>query len=65
VRAADGGAVTLLSRKGAKGKFTVLKQTVKLNSRGYFDIRVRASSASKRQFQFSFGKQRSIIVTAH
>jgi hypothetical protein len=26
---------------------------------------VRASSASKRQFKFGFGKARSITVTAH
>jgi hypothetical protein len=66
VRSADnGGNVTLFSRKGSKGKFTVLKKTVKLNKRGYFEARVRASSASKRQFKFGFGKQRSITVTAH
>jgi hypothetical protein len=66
VRSADnGGSVTLFSRKGSKGKFTVLKKTVKLNKRGYFEVRVRASSASKRQFKFGFGKARSIIVTAH
>src|SRR3954452_22898275 len=66
VRAADtGGSVTLFSRKGSKGKFTVLKKSVKLGARGYFEVRVRASSASKRQFKFGFGKARSIIVTAH
>jgi hypothetical protein len=66
VRSADsGGTVTLFSRKGSKGKFTVLKKTVKLNKRGYFETRVRASSASKRQFKFGFGKARSITVTAH
>lgn len=66
VRSADnGGTVTLFSRKGSKGKFTVLKKTVKLNKRGYFEVRVRASSASKRQFKFGFGKARSITVTAH
>ncbi|HEX4719517.1 MAG TPA: hypothetical protein VH300_13370 [Thermoleophilaceae bacterium] len=65
VRAASGGAVTLFSRKGTKGNFTVLKKSVKLNKRGYFEVRVRASSASKRQFKFGFGKQRSIVVTAH
>src|SRR3954451_726188 len=66
VRGADnGGAVTLFSRKGSKGKFTVLKKSVKLGARGYFEVRVRASSASKRQFKFGFGKARSIIVTAH
>src|SRR5256885_17265434 len=65
VRAAGGGTVTLFSRKGTKGKFTVLKKSVKLNGRGYFEERVRASRASQRQFKFAFGKQRSIIVTAH
>src|SRR4051795_13585338 len=66
VRSADnGGSVTLYSRTGSKGKFTVLKKTVKLGPRGYFEVRVRASSASKRQFKFGFGKARSIIVSAH
>ena len=66
VRAADsGGTVTLYSRVGTKGAFKPLKTGVKLGSRGYFEVRVRASSASKRQFKFGFGKQRSIIVTAH
>jgi hypothetical protein len=66
VRAADsGGNVTLYSRVGTKAAFKVLKQTVKLGPRGYFEVRVSASSASKRQFKFGFGKQRSIIVTAH
>ena len=65
VRSADsGGTVTLFSRIGSKGKFTKLK-TVKLGARGYFEVRVRASSASKRQFKFGFGKARSITVTAH
>jgi hypothetical protein len=65
VRAADnGGTVTLFSRVG-NGKFTVLKKTVKLNKRGYFEVRVRASRASKRQFKFGFGKARSITVSAH
>jgi hypothetical protein len=66
VRTADnGGSVTLFSRIGSKGKFTVLKKSVKLNKRGYFEVRVRASSASKRQFKFGSGKARSITVTAH
>ena len=66
VRAADnGGAVTLLSRIGTKGKWTPLKTGVKLGKRGYFEVRLHASSASKRQFKFSFGKQGSIVVTAH
>jgi hypothetical protein len=67
VRAVDkrGSVVTLFSRVGTKSKFKPLKSNVKLNSRGYFEVRVRASSASKRQFKFGFGKQRSIVVTAH
>jgi hypothetical protein len=65
VRAADGGGtVVLYSRVGSKAKFTKLK-TVKLGPRGYFDVRTRASNASKRQFKFGFGKARSITVTAH
>jgi hypothetical protein len=65
VRAADnGGTVTLYSRVGKKGAFKKMK-TAKLNSRGYFQVRAAASNASKRQFRFGFGKQRSIIVTAH
>ena len=66
VRAADnGGSVTLFSRVGKKGTFKVLKKTVKLDKRGYFEVRVRASNASKRQFKFGFGKARSITVSAH
>jgi hypothetical protein len=65
VRAADtGGTVTLYSRVGKKGKFTQLKKAVKLGPRGYFEVRARASSASKRQFKFTFGKQSSIVVGA-
>jgi hypothetical protein len=65
VRSADsGGSVVLFSRIGSKGNFTKMK-TVKLGGRGYFEVRVRASSASKRQFKFGFGKARSITVTAH
>jgi hypothetical protein len=65
VRSADsGGSVVLFSRIGSKGKFTKLK-TVKLSGRGYFEVRTRASNASKRQFKFGFGKARSITVTAH
>jgi len=65
VRAANnGGSVVLFSRIGSKGKFTKLK-TVKLTGRAYFSTRVRASSASKRQYKFGFGKARSITVTAH
>lgn len=65
VRAADnGGTVTLYSRVGKKGKFTVLAKTVKLGKRGYFEVHVRASNASKRQYRFAFGNQRSITVGA-
>ena len=65
VRSADkGGTVTLFSRIGSKGKFKKLK-TAKLGPRGYFEVRATASSASKRQFKFAFGKARSITVTAH
>src|SRR3954447_19309590 len=66
VRSAHGGGnVTLFSRIGSKGSFKVLKKSVKLGRRGYFEVRVRASSASKRQFKFGFGTARSITVTAH
>jgi hypothetical protein len=65
VRSADsGGSVTLFSRVGSKGKFKVAG-TAKLNKRGYFEKRLRASSASKRQFKFGFGKARSITVASH
>jgi hypothetical protein len=65
VRTADkGGTVQLFSRVGSKGKFTKLK-TAKLGPRGYFQVRARASNASKRQFKFGFGKARSITVSAH
>lgn len=63
-RADNGGSVLLFSRIGSKGKFTKMK-TVKLSGRGYFDVRTRASNASRRQYTFTFGKARSIIVTAH
>ena len=65
VRSADnGGTVLLYSRIGSKGAFKKLK-TVKLGKRGYFEVRTRASNASKRQFKFTFGRQASITVTAH
>lgn len=65
VRSADrGGTVTLYSRVGARGAFKKLG-TAKLNSRGYFEKRLRVSSASKRQFRFAFGKARSNTVAAH
>src|SRR3954451_19693079 len=66
VRSAHGGGnVTLFSRVGSKGSFKVLKKSVKLGRRGYFEVRVRASSASKRQFKFGFGTARSVTVAAH
>jgi hypothetical protein len=66
VRSADsGGTVTLFSRVGTKAAFKPLKTNVKLGPRGYFEVRVSASNASKRQFKFGFGKRRSIVVTAH
>jgi len=64
VRAATGGTVTLYSRVGSKAKFKALG-TAKLNSRGYFDKRMRASNTRKRQFFFKFGKTKSIVVAAH
>lgn len=64
VRAADGGGSVTLESKLGKGKWTKLK-TVKLGPHGYFNVRARASSASKRQYRFAFGKTRSIVVTAH
>lgn len=65
VRAADrGGTVVLFSRVGKKGKFKQVG-TAKLGPRGYFQKRLRLSNASKRQFKFGFGKQRSITVSAH
>lgn len=64
VRAADGGGSVLLESRLGKGKWTKLK-TVKLGQHGYFNVRARASSASKRQYRFAFGRTRSIVVTAH
>src|SRR3954447_3965338 len=62
-RSADsGGTVTLFSRTGTKGAFKPLKSNVKLGPRGYFEVRVRASSASKRQYKVGCGKPRSISV---
>jgi hypothetical protein len=51
VRAADGGAVTLQTRTSRKGKWKSLGNA-SLNSRGYFDKRLRVSRASKRYFRF-------------
>jgi hypothetical protein len=51
VRAASGGAVTLQTRTSNKGKWKSLG-TASLNSRGYFDKRVKVSRSSKRYFRF-------------
>jgi hypothetical protein len=64
VRVAGGGTVSLWSRVGSKGKWKQIG-TAKLNNRGYFDKRLKASGASKRQFLFKSGKTKSIVVTAH
>jgi hypothetical protein len=50
VRAAGGGSVTLQTRTG-KGKWTTLRNA-SLNSRGYFDVKVKVSKVSKRYFRF-------------
>ena len=63
VRAATSGSVTLFSRSG-KGKFKPVG-TATLNSRGYFDVHVRAPNARKRQFFFKSGKAKSNVVAAH
>jgi hypothetical protein len=64
VRAADGGGSVVLESKRGKGKWTKLK-TVELGARGYFNVRARASGASRRQYRFSYGTTRSIVVVAH
>ncbi|MDX6630922.1 MAG: hypothetical protein QOH00_3168, partial [Gaiellales bacterium] len=51
VRAAEGGAVTLQTRTSKKAKWKSLGNAT-LNSRGYFDKRVKVSGASKRYFRF-------------
>jgi hypothetical protein len=51
VRAASGGAVTLQTRTSTKGKWKSLGNA-SLNSRGYFDKRVKVSRVSKRYFRF-------------
>ena len=50
VRAAGGGSVTLQTRT-KKSKWTTLRNA-SLNSRGYFDVRVKVSRVSKRYFRF-------------
>jgi hypothetical protein len=52
VRAASGGKVTLQTRTSKKGKWKSLG-SASLNSRGYFDKRVKVSSPSKRYFRFT------------
>jgi hypothetical protein len=51
IRAADGGSVSLLTRTSTKAKWKSLG-TAGLNSRGYFDKRVKVTRASKRSFRF-------------
>ena len=63
VRNVTGGTVTLFSRVGTKAKFKPLG-TATLNRRGYFDARVRAPSARKRQFFFKLGRAKSNVVGA-
>lgn len=52
VRAAESGTVTLQTKSSKKGKWKSLG-TATLNSRGYFDKRVRVSAVSKRYFRFT------------
>jgi hypothetical protein len=51
VRAATSGAVTLQTRTSSKSKWKTLRDA-SLNSRGYFDVRVKVSKVSKRYFRF-------------
>jgi hypothetical protein len=51
IRAASGGSVSLQSRTSRKGKWKSLG-TATLNSRGYFDKRVKVARASTRYFRF-------------
>jgi hypothetical protein len=51
VRSASGGSVTLQTRTSTKGKWKSLGNAG-LNSRGYFDKRVKVSRVSKRYFRF-------------
>jgi hypothetical protein len=64
VRAAESGTVVLEARTGSRAQFTRIA-TAKLGARGYFLRRVRVGRAQKKQFRFSFGKSKSIVVTAH
>jgi hypothetical protein len=51
IRVATGGSVTLQTRTSKKGKWKSLGKA-SLNSRGYFDRRVKVSRVSKRYFRF-------------
>jgi hypothetical protein len=51
VRAASGGSVTIQTRTSTKAKWKTLRDA-SLNSRGYFDVRVKVSKVSKRYFRF-------------
>jgi hypothetical protein len=51
IRAAGGGSVTLQTRTSTKGKWQTLR-SAGLNSRGYFDVRVKVSRVSRRYFRF-------------
>jgi hypothetical protein len=51
VRTAGGGTVQLQTRTSKKGKWTSLG-TATLNSRGYFDKRVKVAAVSRRFFRF-------------
>lgn len=51
VRSAGGGTVQLQTRPGKKGKWKSLGSAT-LNSRGYFDKRVKVTAVSKRYFRF-------------
>jgi hypothetical protein len=52
VREGGSGDVTLQARKGSKGKWKTVG-TASLNSRGYFDKRVKVSGAKSKQFRFT------------
>ena len=51
IRAATGGTVTLQTRTSRKAKWKTIAHA-SLNSRGYFDRRVKAAQVSKRYFRF-------------
>jgi hypothetical protein len=62
IRAAGGGTVTLQTRTSTKGKWATLG-TAALNSRGYFDKRVKVTRVSKRYFRFLGAGQPASRVT--